>query len=99
MVMSQTARTRRGFLTSLSSACAASLFGTSSSLAAEPPPETTVVRFPKFSTSVCGAPLYLVDELLRAEGFAELRYVPTMSGATGARLVARGEVDFDNAFV
>jgi NitT/TauT family transport system substrate-binding protein len=68
-------------------------------VAAEPPPETTVVRFPKFSTSICGAPLYLVEELLRAEGFTELRYVPTLTGATGALLVARGEVDFDNAFV
>jgi NitT/TauT family transport system substrate-binding protein len=31
--------------------------------------------------------------LLRAEGFADIRYVPTDSGITGAQLAARGEVD------
>src|SRR5262249_20089777 len=51
------------------------------------------------SNNICFAPLYVADELLRAEGFTDIRYVQTGSGATGARLVARGEADFDNAFV
>jgi hypothetical protein len=88
---------RRRFLTG-SSAGAASLIGLLNSLAQEAPPETTAVRFP-ISNNICFAPLYVADELLRAEGFTDIRYVPTGSGATGAGLVARGEADFDNAFV
>jgi ABC-type nitrate/sulfonate/bicarbonate transport system substrate-binding protein len=89
----------RRFLAALSSAGAASLIGPGNSFAAEAPPETTTVRFPKYSQSICGAPLVIIDELLRAEGFTDVRYVPTTGGATGIRLAARGEVDFENAFV
>src|SRR5215510_16010566 len=88
---------RRRFLTGLSSAGAANLMGLTYSFA-QAPPETTTVRFP-ISNNICFAPLYVADELLRAEGFTDIRYVQTGSGATGARLVARGEADFDNAFV
>jgi NitT/TauT family transport system substrate-binding protein len=95
----QTTQSRRRFLAALSSAGAASLIGPGNSFAAEAPPETTTVRFPKYSQSICGAPLVIIDELLRAEGFTDVRYVPTTGGATGIRLAARGEVDFENAFV
>jgi NitT/TauT family transport system substrate-binding protein len=89
---------RRRFLATLSSAAAAGLAGTRSLFAQEAPPETTVLRLPKFSTTICGAPIYVADELLRAEGFSDIHYVPTDTGMTGAQLAARGEVDFDNAF-
>jgi NitT/TauT family transport system substrate-binding protein len=92
------AESRRQFLAKLSSVGAAGVIGAPHSLAAEPPPETTTVRFP-ISNNICFAPLYVADELLRVEGFTDIRYVPTASGATGARWVARGEADFDNAFV
>ena len=97
--MLQMRQTRRRFLSALSSASVAGLIPASHSFAAEPPPETTTVRFPKFSNTICGAPVYVVEELLRAEGFTDVRYVPTLSGATGIRLAARGEVDIENAFV
>jgi NitT/TauT family transport system substrate-binding protein len=97
--MIQMRQTRRRFLSALSSASVAGLIPASHSFAAEPPPETTTVRFPKFSNTICGAPVYVVEELLRAEGFTDVRYVPTLSGATGIRLAARGEVDIENAFV
>jgi NitT/TauT family transport system substrate-binding protein len=93
-----TTSSRRRFLTGLSSAGVGSLMGLPNSFAQETPPETTTVRFP-ISNNICFAPLYVADELLRAEGFIDIRYVPTGSGARGARLVARGEADFDNAFV
>jgi NitT/TauT family transport system substrate-binding protein len=92
-------QSRRRFLATLSSAGVTGVIGAPNSLAAEPPPETTTVRFPKFSNTICGAPLLVIDELLRAEGFTDVRYVPTTSGAAGIRLAARGEVDFENAFV
>jgi NitT/TauT family transport system substrate-binding protein len=94
----QMIQSRRCFLTALSSAGATWLMGPPDSFAQEAPPETTTVRFP-ISNNICFAPLYVADELLRAEGFTDIRYVPTASGATGARWVARGEADFDNAFV
>jgi NitT/TauT family transport system substrate-binding protein len=94
----QSAQSRRRFLTTLSSAGVAGLVGARSSFAQEVPPETTVLRLPKFSTTICGAPIYVADELLRAEGFTDIRYVSTDTGMTGAQLAARGEVDFDNAF-
>jgi NitT/TauT family transport system substrate-binding protein len=76
----------------------AGVIGVPNSFAQEAPPETTILRLPKFSTTICGAPVYIAEELLRAEGFTDIRYVPTDTGTTGAQLAARGEVDFDNAF-
>lgn len=95
----QSTQSRRRFLATLSSAGVAGMIGAPHSLAAEPPPETITVRFPKFSNTICGAPVLVIDELLRAEGFTDVRYVRTTSGAAGIRLAARGEVDFENAFV
>ena len=95
----QSTPNRRRFLATLSSAGVAGAIGAPHSFAAEPPPETTTVRLPKFSNTICGAPLLVIDELLRAEGFTDVRYVRTTSGAAGIRLTARGEVDFENAFV
>jgi NitT/TauT family transport system substrate-binding protein len=95
----QSTQSRRRFLATLSSAGVAGVIGTRHSFAAEPPPETTIVRLPKFSNTICGAPLLVIDELLRAEGFTDVRYVRTTSGSAGIRLAARGEVDFENGFV
>ena len=46
------------------------------SLADEAPPETTTIRLAKIPASAF-APRYLAEELLRAEGFTDVRYVPT----------------------
>jgi NitT/TauT family transport system substrate-binding protein len=43
--------------------------------AAEPPPETTKIRLVSAST-ICMAPQYLAEELLRLEGFSQIEYVP-----------------------
>jgi hypothetical protein len=72
---------RRRFISSLALAGAAGLGGTGavplggarSSVAAEPPPEITTIRFEKDPVS-CIAP-QVVQELLRAEGFTDIRYV------------------------
>jgi len=42
--------------------------------AAEPPPETTTIRLLQFPSG-CQGPLYVADDLLRAEGFQDVRYV------------------------
>jgi NitT/TauT family transport system substrate-binding protein len=49
------------------------------------------VRLPKIP-SICVAPQDIAEELLRAEGFTDIRYVPT--GNTALQSVARGDTDF-----
>jgi NitT/TauT family transport system substrate-binding protein len=88
---------RRGFLATLSSAGAASLIGARSSFAQEAPPETTTVRLAKIA-GICIAPQYVADELLRAEGFTDIRFVATDAGIPAALSLARGEVDFTANF-
>jgi NitT/TauT family transport system substrate-binding protein len=85
-------QTRRGFLTALSLAGAAGLLRAPRVLAAEGPLETTTVRFGS-APVICIAPQYVAEELLRAEGFADIRYVHE-SHSGSAEGVARGEIDF-----
>jgi NitT/TauT family transport system substrate-binding protein len=90
-------RNRRDFLASLSAAGAAGLLGTRRSFADEGPPETTSVRLTKIP-GICIAPQYVAEELLRAEGFTDVRYVALEAGADNATGIARGEVDFSLNF-
>ena len=57
------------------------------------PPETTTVRLGKIY-GICIAPQYVAEELLRAEGFTDIRYVATEAGISAALALARGEFDF-----
>src|SRR5947209_1160463 len=63
-------QTRRRFLTTLSLAGAAGLVGTPPALAAEGPLETTAIRLGRQPT-ICVAPQFVAEELLRAEGFTD----------------------------
>jgi NitT/TauT family transport system substrate-binding protein len=91
----QTTQSRRRFLTTLSLAGAASLLRVPRSLAAEGALETTTVRFPK-PPVICIAPQYVAEELLRAEGFTDIRYIEASQPGT-SEAVARDEIDFDLA--
>jgi NitT/TauT family transport system substrate-binding protein len=84
---------RRRFLTGLSAAGAAGLLGARPTLAREPPPEVTTVRITA-NPSICLAPTYIADDLLRAEGFTDIQHVKVLGGFTAPELVARGEIDF-----
>ena len=68
-------------------------------VAAEPPPETTTLRLMKFP-SLCLAPQYVAEELLRIEGFTDVQYLtfPEEGIAAYGRL-ASGELDITQAFV
>jgi len=74
-------QSRRRFLGQLSIAgvagmgglAGAALGGGSRSFAAEPPPEVTSITMEKIA-STCPAPAYVAEELLRAEGFTDIRY-------------------------
>jgi NitT/TauT family transport system substrate-binding protein len=60
--------------------------------AVEQPPETTSVRLEKLPV-ICFAPQYVCDEMLRAEGFTDIRYVETTPPAISEDL-GQGRVDF-----
>ncbi|HSA83182.1 MAG TPA: ABC transporter substrate-binding protein [Geminicoccaceae bacterium] len=77
-------------------AAAAGAFGARASLADEAPPEVPTIRISKIP-GICVAPQYVVEELLRAEGFADVRYVEAEAGRHSERM-ARGEVDFSLNF-
>jgi NitT/TauT family transport system substrate-binding protein len=94
----QITQSRRRFLASASMVGAAGLVGGPRSLHAEPPPETPIVRFEKTTGGICVAPMYVVGELLHAEGFAELHYVPVQP-ADLTKATARGEADFSLTYV
>jgi NitT/TauT family transport system substrate-binding protein len=86
----QLIQSRRDFLTTLSATGAAGAFGTRASLAEEAPPEVTTLRLGG-APGICVAPGYIAEELLRAEGFTDIRYIPDYP----IDAVARGELDFD----
>jgi NitT/TauT family transport system substrate-binding protein len=89
---------RRKFLANATLAGTAGLFGLeSSSIAAEPPPETTRIRL--FSTAaICVAPQYVVKELLANEGFREVQYVQ-VTGVNPYPAFASGDIDISMALV
>jgi NitT/TauT family transport system substrate-binding protein len=90
---------RRGFL---GAAGAVSLLGMDTvCAAAEPPPETTRIRLNKIR-SLCLAPVYVAEALLRAEGFTDVQYFgdgPTgIGGLPAAQALGAGAVDFSMNF-
>ena len=89
---------RRTFAGMLTLAGAAAVVGGVPALADEGLPETTTIRLPKIP-GICIAPGYVADDLLRAEGFTDVRFVDVGAGAPSAQLLARGELDFAINFV
>ena len=93
---------RRHFLKTGISVAAAGLAGVAGArrtLAEEAPPETTSVRLQSTKNdTTCLAPLDILDDLLRDEGFADVRYVIGGVSDSGAEMVTRGDVDFTQQF-
>ena len=87
----QTRQDRRRFLVTLSAVGSAALIGPPGSNAQSERLETTTVRIAKIA-GICIAPQYAADELLRAEGFTDIRYVPADAGLPAARALTRGEI-------
>jgi NitT/TauT family transport system substrate-binding protein len=84
---------RRDFLASASLAAAAGVLGARGSLADEGPPEVPTIRL-RHDPSICAAPWFIAEDLLRAEGFTDVRYVPAQANFTHTQMIARGEIDF-----
>jgi NitT/TauT family transport system substrate-binding protein len=96
-------QTRRRFLTTLAAVGAAGLAHSPRTRAAEGALETTTVRIDK-DRSTCAAPQDVAEELLRAEGFTDIRYVDmepyrlSVEQNPIALAMERGEIDFGMNF-
>jgi NitT/TauT family transport system substrate-binding protein len=89
-------QSRRQFLITASLVGTAGLIGVPRLAHAEPSPETTTVRLPWWGDGAyCWAASFIAGELLRAEGFSDVRYVKGHSTADNSEWIASGETDFD----
>ena len=80
----------------IAAAAGGSLLHPASISAAEGAPETTSVTLAK-TPALCTAPQFIAEQLLRAEGFTEIRYVETTAPEVPAA-VGAGKVDFSMAY-
>src|SRR4051794_35810230 len=64
-------------------------------LAAEAPPEISTIRIDS-GPFVCLAPQFVAEELLHAEGFAEVHYDDVDNGKSPSEKLAHHEVDSEN---
>lgn len=88
---------RRSFARAALAAGTVGLCGPWPALADDRPPETTTIRLGK-NTSICLAPSYVADDLLRAEGFTDIRYIDSAGGVSSVEMVSRGELDLYSSF-
>jgi NitT/TauT family transport system substrate-binding protein len=89
---------RRTFLRGLTLAGTAGLLGLRPRpVTAEPPPETTTIRWLR-SPAICVAPYYIAEELLRGEGFTEVHQFQT-EAQLWTQAVLSGDVDLVLNFV
>src|SRR5919108_329203 len=89
---------RRVFLRGLTLAGTAGLIGLHrGQVAAEPPSETTTIRWVQ-APAICIAPYYVAEEFLQSEGFTQVHHVQTESQLFTQALLA-GEVDIVLNFV
>ena len=86
------AHTRRRLLGGMALAVPAAVLPLRRVAALEPPPETTTVRLSKHPT-ICFAPQYVSEELLRAEGFTDIRWVDMPNPSIWQEL-GSGQIDF-----
>ena len=90
--------TRRVFLRTTAAAGVSGLVATHvRSLAAETGPETTKLTLVN-TTSLCVAPQYIAEDLLRAEGFDGVRHLKLPGGAGVYKALGTGEADIAMAF-
>jgi NitT/TauT family transport system substrate-binding protein len=93
----QVIQSRLDFVVGLSAAGAVSALGGRGSIADEGPPEVTTLRLRR-DPSICVAPWYIAEDLLRAEGFTDVRYMPAQANLTQTQMIGRGEIDFGTFF-
>ncbi len=90
--MNQEKGSRREFLARACALGTASFLGAGRAASAEPRPETTRIRF-GYDPVICVAPMFLAEELLRAEGFTDIEYVQREAGETFPGMLLTGKAD------
>jgi NitT/TauT family transport system substrate-binding protein len=90
-------QTRRGFLGGIAAAGAAGVISTPRVRAVEAPLETTPVRL-GYVPAACDAPVHAAADLLRAEGFTDVRFVTAAPGRARIEALGQGEFDFTMSF-
>ena len=93
----QTMHTRRHIITGLSSAGTTALVGVPHSIGQEAPPEINKLRLVK-SSSICWAPQYIAEAMLRTEGFNDISYIEFSGGPVSTYLVS-GQADISMNFI
>ena len=88
---------RRDFLASASLATAAGVLGSRGALADDGLPETTRLRLVKIP-SICQAPQYIAEALLKAEGFTDVQYIEQPGPLGIQQMLAAGEADINGHF-
>src|SRR6476620_7094424 len=89
---------RRDFLATAALAGTGALLGLrGESLAAEPALDTTKLKLVR-TTSICQAPQYVAEELLRGEGFTDIQYVTKSSPGDIGKTLASGEANINLHF-
>jgi NitT/TauT family transport system substrate-binding protein len=83
--------TRRCFLASASLAGAGAALRARGVHAEDRGLETTTIKLPR-TPAICTMPEMITEQLLRAEGFTDIRYVDVLPTVTEP--LARGDVDF-----
>ena len=78
-------------------AAAAALAGRFRTADAEPPPETTRIVLLQ-TASMCQAPQYVAEDLLRGEGFTDVRYIKQDGQRAIADALASGEANINMHF-
>jgi NitT/TauT family transport system substrate-binding protein len=91
--------TRREFARGLTLAGTAGAFGVRPTVgAAEPPPETPIIKLLYRRGNICQGILFLAKEALHKEGFREVQYVVKATVAEYFRAVERGDADLSTQF-
>jgi NitT/TauT family transport system substrate-binding protein len=90
---------RREFLKGSTAAVTTMIAGVATrSASAEPPPETTRLRLLR-TTSLCWAPQFVAEELLKIEGFTDVSYLEMPVGQPVSRRLRAGDADISMNFV
>src|SRR4029453_9917046 len=90
---------RREFVSGLTLAGTAALVGVGPAhvAAGPPPPETTKITMVRLK-GICLSPQYVAADLLRAEGFTEVRYVEAQGTEGIEKALASGEADLNGHY-
>jgi NitT/TauT family transport system substrate-binding protein len=89
--------TRRAFVGGLTAAGALSGLGRGAERAEASPPETTTLKL-LVTPSLCVAPQYVAEDLLKSEGFTDVKYFKTEVGGI-TKALASGAADLSLHFV